>query len=140
MPATPPLQKGLYADVDGAPRLIASRCDPCDRVFFPRRQYCGRCSSSAMRDLPLSARGTLHAWSLIDRKPKVAVIEPPYLQADVAMPEGVHVFTVLRGCEPTQVHIGMPVEIYVDTVPAPDGEGERSVYLFRPVAGEGAAA
>ncbi len=136
----PPLQEGLYADVDGVPRLLANRCDACDRVFFPRRQYCGRCSSPALRDLPLSVRGSLNAWSLIDRKPKVAVIDPPYLQAEVAMPEGVNVFTVLDGCEAAELRIGLPLEMVVAEVPAPAGEGRVAAYKFRPVRGEGGLA
>lgn len=141
MPDLPPLQEGLYAIVDGAPCLLANRCDACERVFFPRRQYCGRCSSPALRDLPLSARGALNAWSFIDRKPKIAVIDPPYVQAEVAMPEGVNVFTVLDGCELSELRAGMPVEMYVAEVPAPGGEGGRvSAYKFRPVRGEGALA
>ncbi|MGN5478722.1 zinc ribbon domain-containing protein [Cupriavidus basilensis] len=57
-PKIPPLQEGLYADVDGVPRLLASRCDACNRLFFPRRQCCGRCSSPALRNLPLSVHGS----------------------------------------------------------------------------------
>lgn len=140
MPDLPPLQEGLYAVIDGAPRLLANRCDACERVFFPRRQYCGRCSSAALRDLPLSACGTLNAWSLIDRKPKIAVIDPPYVQAEVAMPEGVNVFTVLEGCEVSGLRAGMPLETVVAEVPSPDGEGRVSAYKFRPVRAEGAAA
>lgn len=137
MPNLPPLQEGLYAAIDGEPRLMANTCDACARVFFPRRQYCGRCSSPALRDHPLSRRGSLHAFSLIDRKPKLAVIEPPYVQAEVAMPEGVHVFTVLGGCDYAQLRIGMPLEMYLTEVPAPGGEGKVEAYMFRLVAGEG---
>ncbi|MBB3009899.1 MULTISPECIES: Zn-ribbon domain-containing OB-fold protein [Cupriavidus] len=140
MPEIPPLQEGLYADVDGVPRLLASRCDACDRLFFPRRQYCGRCSSPALRDLALSAHGTLHAWSLIDRRPKLAVIDSPYVQAEVAMPEGVHVFTVLRDCEAAQLRTGLTVEMFVGEIPRPGGEGKVHAYMFRPVAGKGGQA
>jgi len=133
IPNMPPLQEGLYAIVDGSPHLLANRCDTCDRVFFPRRQYCGRCSSPTLRDIPLSRQGTLHAWSLIDRKPKLSVIDPPYVQADVAMPEGVHVFTVLAPCDGAQLNVGMPVEMYVGEVKAPAGTGHVHAYMFRPV-------
>lgn len=136
MPPFLPLQEGLYATVDGEARLIASACDACQRVFFPRRSFCGRCSSPAMRQQPLSRTGVLHAFSLIDRKPKLAVIDPPYVQAQVAMPEGVHVFTVLSGCDHDQLRIGMEVEMYLDAVPAPDGKGQVEAYMFRAVAGE----
>lgn len=135
-----PLQEGLYAEIDGKQRLLASRCDACDRVFFPRRRYCGRCSSMALRDLPLSGRGTLHAWSLIDRKPKLALIAAPYVQADVAMPERVHVFTVLACQDASTLRLGMPVEMFVGELPTPSGDGRVQVYQFRPVVAAGGAA
>ena len=140
MPQMPPLQEGLYTVLDGAPQLIANRCDACSRVFFPRRQYCGRCSSPALRDIALSRRGSLHAWSLIDRKPKLALIDPPYVQADVSMPEGVHVFTVLHPCDASQLSVGMPLEVYLGDVPSPDGNGRVEAYMFRPVAAKGVVA
>lgn len=136
MPDLPPLQEGLYATINGETHLMASACDTCERVFFPRRQYCGRCSSPTLRDQPLSRTGTLHAFTLIDRKPKLAVIDPPYVQAEVALPEDVHVFTVLGNCKPTELQIGMPLEVYLAPVPAPGGDGQVQAYLFRPVAGE----
>jgi uncharacterized OB-fold protein len=136
MPKLSLLQEELYAAIDGVPRLMANTCDVCNRVFFPRRSYCGRCSSPALREHALSRTGVLHAFSLIDRKPKLAVIDPPYVQAEVAMPEGVHVFTVLGDCNYTQLHIGMAVEMYLDEFPAPGGEGEVEAYMFRPVSGE----
>lgn len=138
MPIPPPLQEGLYATIDGELRLMGNTCDACNCVFFPRRQYCGRCSSPVLRDHALSRNGTLHAFSLIDRKPKLAVIDPPYVQAQVEMPEGVHVFTVMGDCEYTQLRIGMPVEMYVGEVPAPSGEGTVGAYMFRPMSGGGA--
>jgi uncharacterized OB-fold protein len=43
MSTIPPLQEGLFEnDEGGTPRLLANRCPACDRVFFPRRSYCGQ--------------------------------------------------------------------------------------------------
>ncbi|MGN5478721.1 hypothetical protein ACTMU2_21965 [Cupriavidus basilensis] len=64
------------------------------------------------------------------------MIDPPYVQAEVAMPEGVHVFTVLRECETTQLRAGLPVEMFVGEIPGPGGEGMVHAYMFRPVVGE----
>lgn len=139
MSELPPLQEGLHALFEGEPRLLANRCDACERVFFPRRQYCGRCASPVLREVTLSRRGRIHAWSLIDRKPKYAVIDPPYVQAEVAMPEGVHVFTVLEGADPAMLRFDQPVEVHLAEVPAPQGEGRVKAYVFRTVAGEGTA-
>lgn len=134
MSMVPPLQKGLFKFTeDGLPRLLANRCTHCDRIFFPRRTFCGQCCAPDLQDIELSARGRVHCFSLIDRKPKAAVIEPPYLQAEVAMPEGVHVFTVLDHCTASDVHIGMEVEVYVDEVNAPGGSGKAMAYKFKPV-------
>lgn len=130
-----PLQQGLFEnDERGSPRLLANRCTDCDRVFFPRRAFCGKCGSPKLQDVSLSGHGKVYGYSLIDRKPKIAVIDPPYVQAEVAMPEGVHVFTVLDQCAPSDVCIGMEVEMYVDEVNAPGGEGKALAYKFRPSA------
>lgn len=128
-----PLQQGLFEnDEGGTPRLLANRCPDCDRMFFPRRSFCGVCGSPKLHDVKLAGRGTVLCFSLIDRKPKLAVIDPPYVQAEVVMPEGVHVFTVLDQCAPPEVRIGMHVEMYVAEVNAPSGEGKALAYKFRP--------
>jgi uncharacterized OB-fold protein len=136
MTTTLQLQQGLFEHgPEGAPRLLASRCAACDRVFFPRRAYCGQCSASGLEAITLAARGQVHSFSVIDRKQKIAVVNPPYVQAEVRMPEGVHVFTVLDQCGTADVRIGMEVEVYVDEVPAPSGEGKVLAYKFRPAQG-----
>ena len=136
MRTIPPLQEGLFEnDEGGTPRLLANRCPACDRVFFPRRSYCGRCGSPGLEGLRLAGRGELYSYSLIDRKPRLAVIDAPYVQAEVAMPEGVHVFTVLEQCQPADLRVGQQVEMYVGEVNAPSGEGKVLAYKFRPVQG-----
>lgn len=129
-----PLQKGLTEkDATGKDRLIASRCNTCDLVFFPQRKYCGKCGCSDQPTFLLEGTGTVYAFSLIDRKSQYTLIEPPYIQAEIAMPEGVHVFTVLDGCDLDTVTTGMAVETYVDTV-SQDNEGNDVVaYKFKPV-------
>ena len=139
MPEMPPLQEGLYAVFEDAPQLLANRCDACNRVFFPRRQYCGSCSSPTLRSIALSKQGLLYAWSLIDRKPKLALIDPPYVQAEVSMPEGVHVFTLLHPCDVSQLSVGTLLEMYLADVPSPEGGGRLQAYMFRPVASSGIA-
>lgn len=136
-----PLQQGLFEAADGgSQRLIANRCSHCQRVFFPRRAYCGVCGATGLQDLRLAGRGKVYSFSIIDRKSKVSVIDPPYVQAEVAMPEGVHVFTVLDHCKTADVRIAMEVEMYVDEVPAPGGAGKVLAYKFRPIASVGGAA
>lgn len=131
----PLLQKGLFdTDANGVVHLLANRCERCVRVYFPRRAYCAQCSGSKLTDIRLSRQGRVCGFSLIGRKPAAAVIDPPYIQADVEMPEGVHVFTVLDQCAYAEVTIGMPVEVYVGEVNSPEGDGKALAYRFKPVA------
>jgi uncharacterized OB-fold protein len=129
------LQKGLYAqDEAGHYHLLACHCAVCELTFFPQRKYCGKCGSSEMASSNLSRRGTVYSFSLIDRKSKVAIIEPPYLQIEVEMPEGVHVFSVLDQCDLDAVQIGMEVEVYVGTVKQDEDGNDVLTYKFKPVA------
>jgi uncharacterized OB-fold protein len=129
------LQEGLFAP-DGEQRyhLLANRCPSCELTFFPARKYCGKCSTEQMETITLSDRGTIYSYSLIDRKSKVALVEPPYLQVEVAMPEGVHVFSVLDQCDAHAVEIGMPVEVYVGKVKQDEDGNDIVTYKFKPVA------
>lgn len=127
------LQEGLTArNASGEDRLVASRCAACDRVFFPKRKYCGKCGSAGQDILLLNGQGRVHAFSLIDRKSQFTIIAPPYIQAEVAMPEGVHVFTVLDQCDIDAVTTGMDVEVYVDIVRQDQDGNDVLAYKFKP--------
>ena len=133
MSATPHLQKGLFEfEADGIAHLLANRCNECDLTFFPRRVFCGCCGSSSLIVFKLSRAGRVYGFSRVDRKPTYAVIDAPYIEAEVTLPEGVSVFTVLDQCEPFDVYIGMEVEMYVSEVNSPKGDGQVLAYKFRP--------
>ena len=135
MQSLAPLQEGLYKTVGGLPYLTANHCDSCERTFFPARQYCGCCCKPNLRELCLSRTGKLHSYSIVDRKPKHSVIEPPYVMAEIAMPEDVHVFTVLRCKDFSELRVGMDVELQIAEVPNPKGDGTVQAYVFEPVDG-----
>ena len=128
-----PLQAGLFAQgADGHHHLLASRCPACELTFFPTRQYCGRCGAEGQQQVNLGRRGEVHSFSVIDRKSKLTWVDAPYVQAEVLMPEGVHVFTILDRCEPARVSIGMPVEVYVDVVRRAEQGRDIETYKFQP--------
>jgi hypothetical protein len=134
--ATVELQAGLAAeDANGRRRLVASRCSACDKTFFPKRKFCGKCGSAdGQQEVLLNGKGTLYAFSLIDRKSQYTMIEPPYVQAEIRMPEGVHVFTVMDNCDSKDLRTGMDAEVYWDVI-GKDKEGNGIVaYKFKPCA------
>lgn len=128
------MQEGLFrVDADGSARLLASRCPACQRIDFPRRRYCARCGEATPGELALDGEGKVVAYSVIDRRSKLVVIDTPYIQAEVAMPEGVHVFTVLRGAAPAEVRTGMEVRCHVESVSRDEQGRDVMTYVFRPI-------
>lgn len=132
---TIPLQEGLVAqDSAGKYHLLASRCNSCKRTFFPKRKYCGECGSPDVEVINLSDRGKVFSFTMVDRKSAFTIIEPPYMEAEVEMPEGVSVFTILDKCDPQTVNFGMEVEVYVDKVKEDEQGNDIIAYKFKPVA------
>ena len=130
-----PLQEGLYAaDSNGKYHLVASRCKSCKLTFFPKRKYCGRCGSPDVEVFNLSDRGKVFTFSQVDRKSIYTIIEPPYMQVEVEMPEGVHIFTILDKCDPKTVDFGMEVEVYVDKVKQDEEGNDVMAFKFKPAA------
>ena len=130
-----PMQDGIFAQgSDGKYHLIATRCNSCKLTFFPKRKYCGKCGSSDVEIINLSDRGKVFTFTMVDRKSGFTIIEPPYMQAEVEMPEGVHVFTILDKCDPKTVDFGMEVEVYVDKVKQDDQGNDIIAYKFKPAA------
>ncbi len=132
---TIPLQEGLFATGnDGKYHLIASRCKSCKLTFFPKRKYCGKCGSADVEVFNLRDRGKVFTFTLVDRKSAYTLIEPPYMQADVEMPEGVHVYTILDKCDLKTVNFGMEVEVYVDKVKQDEEGNDIIAFKFKPAA------
>lgn len=80
--------------VGDEPRLVGSACTACQAIAWPPATRCHVCWS-AVEIRPLATSGTLYAFSRIH----VAApgTEVPYVVGYVDLPEGVRVFTQLRG-------------------------------------------
>lgn len=130
-----PLQEGLFTPPEpdpGASHLLGSRCRECGSIFFPTRIYCGRCCTTTVETLALSRRGKLFSYSLNQRKGKLALVDVPYVEAEVELPEGVHVFTVLTVRSPEGLHLGMDMELVIEKVAEDNAGNDVVAYKFRP--------
>jgi uncharacterized protein len=127
------LQEGLFAAGSGGKyHLVASRCKSCNLTFFPKRKYCGKCGSPDVEVFNLSDRGKVFTFSQVDRKSIYTIIEPPYMEADIEMPEGVHIYTILDKCDLKTVNFGMEVEMYVDKVKQDEEGNDVMAFKFKP--------
>ena len=132
-----PVAEGLFRLEDGEVRLVGSECRHCGVVTFPCQASCPRCTSLEVVERLLARKGTLWSWTVQCFPPK----SPPYAAADpdsfepygvgyVELPGEVRVEARLTVADPTQLRIGMQMELTL--VPAPGSSGAVT-YAFAPV-------
>lgn len=122
----------LPEDPGEAPSLEGSRCPGCGAYFYPPRHVCLACYREDLERVSLSRKGTVYTFTIGRMAPPRALVQAPYVIAQVQLPEGVIVPTVLTGVEPEEVRIGLPVELVVEKVTT-DAEGnEVMAFKFRP--------
>jgi uncharacterized OB-fold protein len=118
-----PFWEGLKAHT-----LLLQACEHGHLRFIPT-EMCPRCQSESWTWEPVSGRGTIYTHAVVHRGPTPAYQkDAPYVIVHVELEEGPRMISNLVGCDPTEVRIGMPVEIvYEDVSP------EWTLYKFKPV-------
>ncbi|WP_170984288.1 Zn-ribbon domain-containing OB-fold protein [Rhodoligotrophos defluvii] len=113
---------------DGRPVLIGGECGHCGGQMFPRAPVCPACMSEDMRPLELPREGIVYAFTTAHVGP--AHWHKPFMVGYVDLPNGVRVFSHLRG---EGLRIG-------DTVQLASGELGRDAdgmpimsFVFQPV-------
>lgn len=125
-----PLRQELFTqDAEGA-ALLASRCNICDQVFFPKRQRCLDCPNQDME--PMLLRGTCNLYTFTIVYMPTEHYDPPYAIGWVEFPEGVRVFGQIKDWERQPLKIGMNMELVIDTL-WEEEDKEIIGYKFRPL-------
>lgn len=103
-------------------RLLIQQCDDCGEHLFPPQDVCGYCWADALSWTEVSGDGRVHSFSTVhvdihstwgDRV--------PYTLAFVELAEGPFLVTNLVDCDPSEVEIGMEVEVTFGELPGEDG-------------------
>jgi uncharacterized OB-fold protein len=93
------------------------RCLHCRAYRYHPKEICSRCQSPDAEWAAISGRGRVYTYAVIRRPPTPAYqAQIPYVIAHVTMEEGFRMIGTLRGIEPSEVHIGLPVQIAFDDV------------------------
>ena len=108
-------------------RLLVQRCTACTKAQLYPRDRCRHCRGE-VRWEEASGRGTVYSFTVVRQN----YIRPfrdwiPYVVALVDLEEGPRVMTNVVGCDPGEVHIGMPVRARFEVVS--DAAG---IALFEP--------
>jgi uncharacterized OB-fold protein len=133
-----PIKEGLfYYSPSGVepPHLIGCKCQKCGQTFFPAKLQCPRCSSKEMKEVSLSSRGKLYSYTVIYQAPPGYVGKTPYAVGKVQLPERERVLAPLVEVEPSQLKVGMEMELVVGKAYEDPERGEVFTYQFRPYKG-----
>lgn len=114
--------KGARLRLGDSPALLGSRCPGCGEHFYPPRHVCLNCFHEGLEEVTLSTRGELWTFTVARMALPGSLVTAPYVIAQVRLPEGVHVATVLADVDPEKVRVGMPLELAVEKA-STDSEG-----------------
>ena len=112
--------------------LEGSRCPKCSETFYPPRHVCLACYHEGLDRVALSRKGTLYTFTIGRLAPPRAIVQAPYVIAQVQLPENVIVATVLTDVDPEKVRIGMPLELVVEKATVDADGNEVMAFKFRP--------
>jgi uncharacterized OB-fold protein len=115
------------AAVEG--RLVAQRCRACGRLQHPPRPACPACHSLDLEFIDLAGTGTIYSYAILHH-PQHPSFDYPVVAILVELDEGIRLVSALVGVAPTNVHIGMPVQVTFE--PTAD---DLAVPVFIPRAG-----
>jgi uncharacterized OB-fold protein len=89
-----------------------------------------------LKEIALSRKGTINTFSVVEMRPPGGDYrgDVPYAIGFVSLPEGVRVQTLITGCDPEDITVGMEVEMIIDVLHEDDEGNEIMAYKFRPAA------
>ena len=108
------LKEGLISENAADYALLANRCQNCEKIYFPQRDFCLECGSGKLETIKLSNCGTLYTYTIVNMPSEHYA--PPYAIGWVEFPEGVRVFGQIKGFENTNMQIGMSMKVVIDTL------------------------
>ncbi len=99
-------------------RLVTQHCRDCDRIWHPPLPRCPHCHGTSLDWRPATGAGTVYSFTVVHHATHRALQTcVPYVIAIVELAEGPRIVTNIRGCEPEDVRVGMPVQVSFPHVP-----------------------
>ncbi|GAB2810040.1 hypothetical protein GCM10022221_04300 [Actinocorallia aurea] len=95
--------------------LRIQKCGECGELRHPPGPMCPACNSTKRDHVVVSGRGTVYSY-VVHHHPPVPGRTPPYVVALVELEEGPRIIGNVLGAEPSEVSVGMPVELSFEKV------------------------
>ena len=97
--------------------LRFQRCTDCGAWRHPPRILCATCGSEQVEWARSSGRGKIFTWTVTHQAMHPALAaEVPYAVIVVEMEEGVRLVAGLRGLDPSELRLELPVEVEFETL------------------------
>ncbi len=93
--------------------LHLQRCTACGTWRHPPRHRCAHCGSIEYQWAPASGRGRVYSWTVTHRAIDPA-FTPPYAILVVELDEGPRLVGNLRGLEPSELVLDLPVIVEIE--------------------------
>jgi hypothetical protein len=94
-------------------QLVGGRCPECGRLHFPNRPVCRQCGKEGPEPYRFDGKGEVYSHATMYKAPIGFEQDIPYVVALVRLEEGPLVTAQITDIEPSEVSIGMPVEVVV---------------------------
>ena len=130
-----PFREGLFQGSDEEGSLLGARCQQCGQIIFPRREACLNCLGNDLELIQLSRKGKLYSYTIVHMPSEH--FEPPYAVGWIELPEGVKIFSQIRGWQEHPLEIGMDMTLHFEKL-WEEEEKEVIGYVFRPSVSGGA--
>ena len=115
-------------------QLIGEECPSCGTKLFPPRDVCLECQAPARELFTMSGLGTVYSYSTVYNAPAGYEFNVPYVVALVKLAEGPMLTAQLADIDPSEVQIGMEVEMVTRKLREEGSEGMIIYgYKFRPI-------
>jgi hypothetical protein len=134
--------EGWYT-LEDPPHLLGSRCRTCGTFFFPRlTSYCRNpaCEGVRFEEVKLSRTGRIWSYTNACYQPPPPYVAPdpfvPFAIAAVELPveRMIVLGQVAAGVEVSQLKVGMPVELVLETLYTQEGV-DKLVWKWKPQGG-----
>jgi uncharacterized OB-fold protein len=126
---------GLFRDTADGPRLVAGRCQRCERLHFPATPHCPLCAAGDAHETLVGPAGRLLLYTSIASRPPGYRGAMPYGFGVVALDDvDLRVITRLTEPDVARLRPGLSVRLVIE--PVFDDDDGRAVlsYAFAPAA------
>ena len=130
-----PIKEGLYklSGSGETGHLVGSKCKECGEYFHPPRVVCANCFSEKLEEIALSSKGKIFTYTIARTGYPDSPVKPPFIAAQVELPEKVQVLSLITGIDLDKVEIGREVELFFWKTGEDQEKNEVMAYAFRPV-------